>query len=306
MKNIFYLICISALLLFNACKERNTGINYTVPPKGSLYIDSQYTATGVPSSFTKVMFIEDFSGVKCVNCPNAANYIKGLDTSNPGKIIDIVMYSKLDVPLTDSYPESKSSYKCPDADFWRLLLGPNNLGSLPELAVNRKLLVPVDGIAMLLSDFEGQFAGQLSNDKTSPASISFITAPGNIYNPSTRTITAQIQIQYGASIPDTDFFSVAIKENNLPGDLQESPGNGGLSKVDSHFVHNSVLRKYVYPEAGIKLPGAAAGKTFIVSFNTTIPANWNPDNLMIVGILHKQNSATGNYYVSQVAETKIK
>ena len=301
-KNIFSLLCLSSLLLFSSCKERNTGVDFTVPPKGSLVLDSQYTAGGVATSFPKVMFIEDFSGIKCVNCPGAASYIAGIDTTNPGKIIDLVMYSKLDAPLSDSFPGSKSSYKCPDADYWRSLLGPNNLGNLPELALNRKLLVPVDGIAMLLSDFQGQFAGQLSSDKSSPANISFASTS---FDAGSSTITSTIQVQYGSSISDTDYFSVAIKENNLV-DLQEAPGNGGLSKVDSHFVHNSILRKYIYPEQGIKLPGATAGKTFVISFNTTIPTTWNPNNLMIVGILHKQNSVTGNYYVSQVAQTKLK
>ena len=300
---IIHLILLSFLVFLGACnKERTTGVNYTVPPKGSLILDSQYTATGVASSFTKVMFIEDFSGINCHNCPGAASYISGLDTTNPGKIVDLVMYSGLDAPLSDSLKGSKSSYKTNDADYWRSLLGPTSLGNLPGVCLNRKLLNATDGIVMTLANFKPVFPDQFSNDQTSPANISFVSRS---FDAGTRTITSIIQVQYGSTISDTDYFSVAIKENNIV-DLQEVSGNGGLSTVDSHFVHNSVLRKYIYPEQGIKLPGAAAGKTFIVSFTTTIPSNWNPDNLMIVGILHKQNSATSNYYVSQVAQTILK
>ncbi len=300
---IIPLILLSYLLFLGACnKEKTTGVNYTIPPKGSLILDSQYTATGVATSFTKVMFIEDFSGISCHNCPSAASYISGLDTTNPGKIVDVVMYSGLDGSLTNPLTGSKSSYKTNDADYWRSLLGPTSLGNLPGVCLNRKLLNATDGIVMPLEDFKPVFPDQFSNDQNSPANISFVSKS---YDAGTRSITSTIRVQYGSSVSDTDYFSVAIKENNIV-DLQEVSGSGGLSTVDSHFVHNAVLRKYVYPEQGIKLPGAAAGKTFIVSFTTTIPSNWNPDNLMIVGILHKQNSATSNYYVSQVAQTKLK
>ncbi len=269
---------------------------------GDLKIESQNTVSGLATSFPKVMFVEAFSGVRCVNVPGAMSYIAGIDSANAGKVIEIAMYSKLDAPLSDSFIGSKSSYKCSDADYLRNLLGPSSLGNVPQLCLNRKLLVPKDGIGMYLWDFQSQFANQLSSDQTSPANISFISKS---YDLATGTISGQIQVQYGSSISDTDYLSVAIKENNLV-DLQEAPGNGGLSKVDSYYVHNNVLRKYIYPEQGIKLPGATAGKTFVVSFTTKIPANWNSNNLMIVGILHKQNSVTGNYYVSQVAQTKIK
>ena len=300
MKKIFLLIVVSSLALVG-CKERFNGINYELPPVGGgLILDSQFTTAGVPSSFTKVLLVEDFSGIKCRNCPDAAQKISGLDTTNPGRIVEMTLHSFIDGSLTDSFPGSKSSYRTVESDYLRGIMGGTN--SLPELDLNRKRFDKGDPRFVFDRGLlQGYANGELA--LSSPAKISFPAALP-YYDATTKTIKATIQVQYGAAISDSDYLSVALKENNII-DLQEK-ANGTATIVDSHYVHNGVLRKYIYPLNGKLLPSPGAGKTYLLSFSTSIPGNWNPDNIEIVAILHKQNAATNNFYVSQVAQTKIK
>ncbi len=283
--------------------ERGSNVDHTVPPKGRLVLDSQYTASGLPTSYPRVMLIEDFSGISCVNCPDAAKIIAGIDSSNPGKMVDLTMYSNLDVPLSDSFLGSKSSYRTNASDVLRTLLGPVSVGNLPRVCLNRKFFSGETEIAFSKNNLVSYFTSELSANATATSNITFLSKS---FDAASGTITAKIKVEYGAAIPDSEYLSVAIKEDNLS-DCQEVPkGSGGASTVDSHYVHNAVLRKYVYPQNSFLLPGVMAGKTFIISFNTTIPSGWNPSNLKMVAIIHKQNAASANYLVTQVAETTIK
>ncbi len=313
MKNILALSFLFSLLVFTACKERNSGIDYTVPPVGQLMLDSQYSASGVPATFTKVQLIEDFSGVSCPNCPAAAKIIDGIDTTNPGRVVDIVMHSNLDGKLSDTLivrdennnsiilGASKSTYRNTASDILRNILGPKSTQNLPKISLNRKFFEG-DEIVFLKEKLQSNITAELT--QSSPANITF---KSHVYDPATHILKAVVMVQYGSAISDSDYISVALKEDKIK-DWQEKSGSGGLNVFDSNYIHNAVLRKYVYPQSGILLPNPTAGKTFEISFNTTIPAEWNPDNMEIVAILHKQNSAKGNngYYVSQVGEVKVK
>jgi hypothetical protein len=276
-----------------SCKERFTGINYSVPPNGRLVIDSQFKASGVPSSFQKMILIEDFSGVKCANCPDAAHKIKALEDANPGRIAEIVMHSSFDGSLTDSFTDSKSSFRNIDSDNLRSELGGPNV--LPEIAINRKLFPTQNRIAFDRNNMQTYFNNELSLN--SIASINFVSKS---YDLSTATIKMTILVQYGGAIQDTDYFSVAITESKI---IDPQDSNGIEVK---NYVHNNVLRKYVYPSNGIPLISKFPGQTYSISYNTTIPLSWNTDNLKIVAILHKQNATTNNFYVSQVNEVSLK
>jgi hypothetical protein len=291
--NKIFLICIAAITLVS-CKERMSSIDYKVPPKGRLNLDSQYIVAGVPSSFPKMVFIVDFSGIKCANCPAAASLIEGLSAANPGRIAELVMYSSLDGSLSDSFTDSKSSYKTLDADNMRNALGGPNV--LPELAVDQKQF---SGESRIVIANRTNLPTYYNSEAalSSPASVTFLSKS---IDPASNTLKMTIQVQYGASVNDSDYLSVAIKENNLV-DAQDS--NGTEVKA---YNHNGVLRKYIYPQNGILFEKPSAGKTYIVSFNTVLQRGWNADNLKVIAMLHKQKPSFNNYYVSQVNETSVK
>ena len=312
MKNVFYLLCLSVLLLFTECKERGSNVVHTIPPKGSLVLDSQYTGSGLSATFDKTSLIEEFSGVECVNCPSAASIVEGEDTTNNGKVISITMHSYLDGALSDSLDlldptsgtfliASKSSYRNTASDVLRNLLGSSTEGQLPQIALNRNLFTGTDIVFGQPTLLSGYLPSELS--KSSPARITFIST--NNYDPSSRTVTVSLKVEYGSSVSEDDYLSVALKEDKIR-DWQKKASSSGIPIYDSNYIHNNVLREYIYPENGLRLPSATAGQTYIISFNTVLPVNWNPDNMEIVAILHKQNSATSNFYISQVSQIPVK
>ncbi|MGV3613636.1 MAG: Omp28-related outer membrane protein [Fluviicola sp.] len=98
MKKILFLPIIAATFLAscdkvkNAYPEKATGtstLDWSLYPDGdSAYYASQGLWPTFPANtntFTNVL-IEDFTGHRCFNCPNAANIIHTLEDQNPGRV----------------------------------------------------------------------------------------------------------------------------------------------------------------------------------------------------------------------------
>ena len=66
----FVWIGLSMALAFTACEEIPPYIDYSVPvvPKK----DTTYIASVIPAAQHKAVIIEDITGVRCNNCPSAA------------------------------------------------------------------------------------------------------------------------------------------------------------------------------------------------------------------------------------------
>ena len=75
MKNICRIAF--ALLFLVSCEEEPPGINYT--PTKVAFEETYIDASNVPTPQLREVLVEDISGVRCVNCPDAA-IIAGLPT----------------------------------------------------------------------------------------------------------------------------------------------------------------------------------------------------------------------------------
>ena len=68
MKHTIYFILISLILTFTSCKEEPPYINFT--PDRTVG-DTSYIKLPAPSAQPRAIYIEEFTGVQCPNCPKA-------------------------------------------------------------------------------------------------------------------------------------------------------------------------------------------------------------------------------------------
>ncbi len=84
MKKLYNIILI--VLIFSACKEQGPFIDFT-PKKVKLPGDTDYFNTNLPIPQLHNILLEDITGVKCPNCPNAHVVAKNISDANPGRIV---------------------------------------------------------------------------------------------------------------------------------------------------------------------------------------------------------------------------
>src|SRR6478735_751917 len=89
MKTILTAISCVLLLCVIACKEEPPYINYE--PE-YITFETTYVDVNVPVPQPREVLIEDISGVKCVNCPDAAEVVRDLKEQYPGRVNSITNY----------------------------------------------------------------------------------------------------------------------------------------------------------------------------------------------------------------------
>ena len=89
MKKFRILISAFVLLTIVACEEVPPLINYE---ESKSLKDTTYLINTVPAAELKNVLLEDVSGVKCVNCPDAAVIAKSIMDAFPGRVFTSVLH----------------------------------------------------------------------------------------------------------------------------------------------------------------------------------------------------------------------
>lgn len=295
MKKLIYTIALFTALA--GCKERNDNLINLTPeltPGDQLVIDSTYMNTSTPSPSAKNVLIEDFTGVRCPNCPEATQIAADIASENSGRVAVIGIHPNNLGLLVRPYNESKYDFRTVEGTNVFTLLGSSQL--LPIGAIDRKKFTGESEILIGKDKWRAYAQAQLAT--TSIANISFTKVE---YNPSNRDLMVELEIVYTqAAGSDDNYLSMAITEDKLI-DLQLKQGFG----VDSTYEHNHVFRKFVQPANGLFLTGPIEkGRTFRIKYKTVWPQEWNPENCHLVAFIHKRTSP--DYEVVQVKEEKVK
>lgn len=132
MKSAFF-IPLSVIVLFSACtKEIGPAIDFSkVQAKDTFYM------APVENAQLKNVLIEEFTGVKCPNCPDGHNIVATIQNANPSRVIAIGYYpfgQAQTEPLKDL---TKADFRIADATELSTLLG--GIQFLPIAAVDRKM-----------------------------------------------------------------------------------------------------------------------------------------------------------------------
>ena len=286
MKLAFF-IPLSVIVLFSACtKEIGPAIDFSkVQAKDTFYM------APVENAQLKNVLIEEFTGVKCPNCPDGHNIVATIQNTNPTRVIAIGYYpfgQAQTEPLKDL---TKADFRIADATELSTLLG--GIQFLPIAAVDRKMF----GGAILTARTLWSSNVQARLAVATPINMQLSVS----YDDATREAIIKTTLKYTSALSTKHNISLAIYENNLV-DAQEYP-----TYIDSSYTFKHVLRDVITPVGGASvldsLTTKAAGLVFEKTILYTLPAKWNPSNCKIVAFVH---DAAATKEVYQVIEKSVK
>jgi hypothetical protein len=241
-----------------SCEEENPPIKFTERP----LLDTTYMSA-VPSAQTKKVFLADVTGVRCNNCPRAAQKAFDFEAANPGRIEIVAIYPTYK-PLSNPWGDPYDTLNTQDADDLANSVGVVSAlpsGIIDNMLYNGKRLIDENSWSVVL---DGQLA------KTSPINIDINARWLTTENKGRIEVkaTANKAIANGVS------WVIAILEDDIVGKQSIATG------TDENYTFKHVLRKIVNSPLGDPLQTPmVAGFTTEKHYYIPRVAKWKPENL---------------------------
>ncbi len=260
MKHLF-LLAISALFFFS-CEE--------IAPT----VTGSMGDTGGPDPTEeqkRQVLIEEFTGVRCVNCPAGSALIQDLLGQHGHRLIAVSIHSGGDweIPL----PESNYDFSSPEADEIQNLLGPALFW--PTATVNRTKFEGQFGRLIVKEDWPGFITQELAIDPK----VKIAITPS--FNSGNRNLDLEVKLFVQENILEDDVrLSVYITENDIEDAQKDNSG------IVLDYVHKHVFRDAITnPSGDLITESLAANAEITKNFSMTVPADWVADNCEVVAFV---------------------
>lgn len=287
MKNIGWYVIVAAAFFssLTACKEVGPDIN--LGNNQNVVADTTYVESPVAAPQQKNVVIEEFTGVKCPNCPQGHQIIAGLKTQYPERVVSVSFHPINSLGI--KYPFSVYDFRSPDAQSLFDYIG--QIGQEPAAGIDRKLYSGEAAILLDKSKWANYVNQQIS--QTPPVNILLTKS----YDTSNHELTIVAEVHYTQNIAEENKLTVLLTESNMV----SAQLNGSV--VDTFYVHNDVMRTFITGVQGDAITGTReAGRVIRRVYKTILDAAWKPENMHIVAYVNEYQNSKAAY---QGAEVKV-
>lgn len=261
MNNILLKISLfsSVLLLIFGCEE--------IPPEITL------------CQTNRVVLVEEFTGIDCVNCPTGSEKLEQISAQNPGKIIVIGIHAGFFATSHNGF-----DLRCQDGQDLEQYLGP--VQGYPAAAINRKIYqnesqLPLDA---------NKWAGLINAEVCQPpiAELTINATYDNIDSTASVIVDVSKGQFFNEKLSHDLAVTILITESNIVG-YQKTP-----SGTELNYIHKHVLRDVLstdYKGDVIITKGNIIDNKQIIINNYKIPVGWNPENCHVIAFVHYKGTS---------------
>ncbi|MBP9186767.1 MAG: Omp28-related outer membrane protein [Bacteroidia bacterium] len=307
MKSLRIILSSVILLTMVACEEVPPLINYE---ESKSLNDTTYVLSVAPAAEPKNVLLEDVSGVKCVNCPDAAIIAKSIMDAFPERVFTTVMHPNLEAlssfvsPITKAGHESKYDFRTDDAKQIIELCGIP--GALPRGFINRHKFS--DQAERFIGRTDWYVKCQEQMQGTSPVNIELTST----FNDAKNEGVLKTKFTYTNAVSNKQYFSIVLIEDSII-DVQEyNDPQTGDAKYNNEYVHMHVLRDIVTFAQGDPVakdtatsfvPGRVFEKEYKYTMNVSDKIKVNPKHAKLLVFVHE---GVPDLNILQVKEVHVK
>jgi hypothetical protein len=289
MRELKILLGLIVFLSVTSCEEVGPDIN--LGGNSNAVSDTTYVITDIPEPEKKVVVMEEFTGVRCVNCPEGHEIIEALKGIYPDRFIYASFHSNF---LSNPYLYSRQDFRLAEAqDIEDYLI---SVGFKPAAAIDRKIF----DATVLPSILYGRqtwnnYVGQVFNE-VSKANVGI----AKTYNESTRELEVAVTVTYTQSVSAANKVTVLLTEDSIV-----SPQIGLNDVMDTFYVHNGVFRKFLSATRGDILDAdKEAGRVFRKVYRTTIDNAWIAEHIKVMAYVHEFEADSKRIYQGKQVKMK--
>ena len=292
-----FLILLSILLLLLGCSKDDDSI--VTPNSTSSPIENPLLAFNTDTTFSdlniapqsKVLLMQEFTGVYCYTCPLAHTITANLIQMYPNRIAAMNVHSHFYGLYDDpAVMGNLYDFRTFDGDTIVSMIG--GVFSVPSAAFNMTIQPGESKITSYLRD---NWIGYATNELNGipRANVEIATT----FNASNRNLKIVIKYHIQENISENLYYNVALVENKI---------------IDKQFVDTVVVDNYSHehifrdaltdPKANFLASSPSQGEVFIKVINYTVSSNWNENNIEIISYIHEKDI---KWNVLQTAILKI-
>jgi thiol-disulfide isomerase/thioredoxin len=254
---------------------------------------------GDTSIAVRKVLLEDFTGFYCGTCPPASEIAAALDSTYGGRLIVVGIHANFfaDVSL-HSAPYNSPDLRTPAGEEYYNFFG---ISSNPSGLVNRK---KVSGDLILSKN---AWPSAVANELALEPELKIKLQPQ--YNASDRKLNLSATITYVKPGSIYDKLVVMITETPVTAAQKDYRLPSPSDILD--YKHKHVLRANINGTWGdvLNTTAPANGTAVTKTYEYTLPAQVNPDNVHIVAFVHRQtpdSQSDINREVLQAEEVSLK
>ena len=233
----------------------------------------------------KQVLIEEFTGVRCVNCPAGSAQIQDLLATYGERLVAVSIHAgEYSPPL----PESQYDFRTDEGDQLIDYLGAPF--GYPSAVIDRK-------------QFSGEFSVQLSQSKWAGYIAQELAEAAQVkiniepeYEESSRNLMVKITVFPQEDLSDDLNLSVMITEDGIA-DYQVTP-----SGTVPDYEHRHVLRDMLTPYDGEPFAGPLlSGSELVRQYSFALPQAWVAAHCHVVALVSKAGASKEVLQVHQVS-----
>lgn len=272
MKNKFILLASLTLFTWTACDE--------IPEGEYLLIDD---STPVYEGTGHKVLLEEFTGVKCNNCPAANAKAKNLQAIYGKENLILLGIHAGNLATTDA--EHPKAFNTPEGtelfNFFQLFGVP--VGFVNRLDYDQGGIIKPDG------SWAGEVATEL--EKLPVASISLNE---DSYNSNTMELTVTGNVSVSGTLPSNMYVCVYLSEDDIV-----SAQTMGDKSVNVNYVHGHVFRGSFTGTYGQPIDLSSGSGSFTESI--TLPSDAVKENCEVIAFIYDRD----NYQIIEVQSLEI-
>ncbi len=259
----YILFLATAILFFSACDE--------IPPKVTGSMGGPVEPSPVQDQKRQAI-IEEFTGVRCVQCPAGSSFIQDLLAIHGEQLVAVSIHAG---DFSPPYAASLYDFRTEEGD--QLLTYLDEPFGFPSASVDRKLFPG----KLRLQLGQGDWAGFIGTELEIAPKLRINIEP--TFDAGTRKLTADVTIFVDQAILDPEVrISIMLTESEIQ-DMQIKPGS---SSPVPDYTHRHVLRDMLTSYSGNPITEPLVqGAEITKSFSFTMPADWKEENCEIVAIV---------------------
>lgn len=275
---------LSLFTLLHSCKEVGPEIN--LKNNQNVVADTSYIESPVASAELKNVVIEEFTGVRCPNCPQGHVAIAAIKTANPGRVVSVSLHpiNSLGRPYNGV---SKEDFQNTKAQVLFDYLG--QIGLEPAAGLDRTKFSGQSAILLDRNTWASYASQQIS--QSTPVNLSLQSS----FDSTTSQVTVVAELHYTQTVTEKNKLTLLLTESNII----TAQLNGSI--VDTFYNHKDVLRDFITDTQGDQLTQTTeAGRVIRKVYRKTLDSKWKPENMHVLGYVHEFENSKAVYQGKEV------
>lgn len=216
---------------------------------------------------TRTAVLEDFTGVRCVYCPDGHDRAKAIDDDYKERFIIIATHAGGYATPATGWPNYTTPYG--NAILNQAMITGFPSGTISRMPAEELGATPMKPDGMGMGRTEWRTAAEMAMGMPAPVNLGAKAT----FDPATRKLTVRVDMYYTADETVANNLNVAILQDNIVS-RQITMSSG--SKGDYNYIQNNVLRHYITGQWGeVIAEPKTKGSKITKTYTYDVPADYN-------------------------------